>query len=251
MRFMSTRKAGISIAAALLASALVLPGLVSAQAVTSTWTATLRGANEVPPTTSTATATFTATLNETSNSLQWTLSVPAATSITAAHLHAGAAGVNGGVILGLYTPATGTTPVGTLNLSGTASVLDLSGTYANNFAGFVAALKAGTIYANVHTTANPGGEIRAQVVSTQATPTPTAAPTAAATAAPTAAATAAPTAAATTAPAATAVAPAPPKTGSAGLMDGGTGIAMAALLGALAVGAVAGGRALAGRRAGR
>ncbi len=201
----------LALAAGLLAALAIAPAAVSAQAATQ-WRAALTGANEVPAVTTTATGTFTGTLDEMAGTLAWTLVVPAATSITAAHLHTGAAGVNGGVALGLYTPAAGTATVGSLNLSGTANASNLSGTFANNFAGFAEAVKAGTIYANVHTTANAGGEIRAQV-------TP-----------------------------ATAAAPAAPKTGNAGMSGLTSTAAMAALLAVLAAGLVAGGRLAVVRR---
>jgi hypothetical protein len=55
---------------------------------------------------------------------------------------------------------------------------------ANDFAGFVAALKGGALYVNVHTSTNPNGEIRGQVTLTQETSTPTPTATETATASP-------------------------------------------------------------------
>src|SRR5690606_17825365 len=157
---------------------------------------------------STATGTFTATLDEAAGTLAWTLSVPAITNMTASHIHQGAAGANGGVVLDLVMPPSGST-LNTVDGSGTAKLSDLlKGPLAGNPAGFITALKGGTLYVNVHTQANPGGEIRGQLASTAAaTATPAAASPTAATQA-----TVAP-AAATPAPAA----PAPAKTGTAGL----------------------------------
>lgn len=66
---------------------------------------------------------------------------------TAAHLHLGAFGVNGGVALPL-APASANTLTGVGVLAPAAA----------------AALVAGGTYLNVHTAANPGGEIRGQVV---------------------------------------------------------------------------------------
>jgi CHRD domain len=178
----------VATAALVGAAALAVPMMVSAQAGTTQWRATLSGANEVPPNTSTATGTFTATLDEAAGTLTWTLSVPAITNTTAAHIHAGAAGANGGIVVNLFAAPAGS-PASTINASGTARSADTIGTLAGNFPGLVTALKAGTLYVNVHTSANPGGEIRAQILSATATPTATAT-AAPAQAAPTAAATA-------------------------------------------------------------
>ena len=154
---------------ALATAAALLPAVVLGQTTTSRHEARLSGANEVPAVTTAATGTFTATLDEAAGTLTWTLSVPTITSTTAAHLHTGAAGINGGVVLTLFAAPTGS-PASTINVSGTARAADLSGSLAGNFAGFVTALKAGTLYANVHTTANAGGEIRAQVIAAAAAP---------------------------------------------------------------------------------
>ena len=77
----------ILIAVALASMAALLPLAVSGQAAAVTYRAALVGANEVPPTASTATGTFTANLDEAAGTLTWTLSVPALTNATAAHLH--------------------------------------------------------------------------------------------------------------------------------------------------------------------
>ena len=195
----TTRRVAIGVAAAL-AIALV-PSLVTAQAANTQLRASLTGTSEVPANASTATGTFTASLDEGTGTLSWTLTVPTITAATMAHLHQGASGANGGVVLDLFIPAA---PANTISQTGSSKLADLKGPLAGNFAGFVAALKSGGIYANVHTTANPGGEIRGQVAVVTATPAPTVA---------------APTPAATAAPAAT-TAPAPGKTGTGGLARG-------------------------------
>lgn len=171
MNIPKTRWLGAGLALAV-ATAL-LPMAVLGQTATSRYEARLSGTNEVPPTTSSATGTFTATLDEAAGTLAWTLSVPAITNGTAAHIHAGAAGANGGIVLPLFAAPTGA-PAGTVNVSGTARAADLSGSLAGNFAGFVTALKAGTLYVNVHTSANPGGEIRAQITTAAPAGTPVA-----------------------------------------------------------------------------
>lgn len=183
-------------------AALAVPMVVSAQ--TTPWRATLSGTSEVPAVTSTATGTFTANLDETAGTLSWTLTVPSITNATAAHIHTGAAGTTGGIVVNLFAAPAGS-PASTINVSGTARAAEVIGTLAGNFPGLVSAIKGGTAYVNVHTSANPGGEIRGQI--SQAA-TPTATPTATATAK-----------AAATAPA-TATVIAAPKSGSGGNLDG-------------------------------
>jgi len=150
-----------------------------AQSAASEWQAELAGENEVPPVESTATGTFTATFDEEAETIEWTLSASDVTGVTAAHLHRGAAGTNGPIVLPLFA-APENAPVDSLDESGTTDVAaELIGPFEGDLAGFVAALEAGEIYVNVHTVDNPGGEIRAQVESagepapTQATPAPT------------------------------------------------------------------------------
>ncbi len=173
MTIQKKRWLGASLAIA--ATAALLPAVVLGQAAGAKFEAKLAGANEVPAVTTTATGTFSATLDEAAGTLAWTLSVPAITNATAAHIHSGAAGSNGGIVVNLFAAPTGA-PVSTINVSGTARAADLAGALAGNMAGFVTALKAGTLYVNVHTTANPGGEIRAQITAAAAAPAPVAAP---------------------------------------------------------------------------
>jgi hypothetical protein len=93
-------------------------------------------------------------------------------TVNAAHIHTGAAGSNGGVILPLTagpSPMTGTLTAANFSASGSVTT----------FAQAVAAIRAGTTYFNLHTTANPGGELRGQIGVTVSAPAPTAAPTAA------------------------------------------------------------------------
>lgn len=195
--------------AAVLAVAALLPAAASAQTLTSQWAAALTGANEVPANASAARGSFTATIDEAANTITWSLSVPSITNATAAHLHTGQAGINGPVILGLFAAPTGS-PAQAVSVSGTAKGSDLVGPLQGNFQEFIRAVKGGTIYVNVHSTALPGGEIRSQVLPASAVP-------------------------------------AAPKTGNAGLAAGATSGAAAAALAVLAVGVVLGGRALASR----
>ena len=89
------------------------------------------------------------------------------TDVLQAHLHMAPAGSNGGIVAWLYPSAPplqlipGVTE-GRLN-SGVITEANLVGPLAGNWQGFLDALEAGNIYANVHTVAHPPGEIRDQV----------------------------------------------------------------------------------------
>ena len=112
-------------------------------------TATLSAASEVPPNASTATGTLEASVNKDSNLLTWTVTYSGLTGpATGGHFHGPAmAGSNAGVVL----PFSGSL----------ASPIKGSATLT---AAQMADLMAGRWYANLHTAANPGGEIRGQVM---------------------------------------------------------------------------------------
>lgn len=85
-----------------------------------------------------------------------------------AHLHLAPAGTNGPVVVWLY-PHDGPPPSliegsfqGRL-AKDVITVDDLVGPLAGDWDGFLAALDEGSLYVNVHTVANPGGELRDQV----------------------------------------------------------------------------------------
>lgn len=137
----------------------VPPTSVPTQGASAPINLTLSGANEVPPVTSAGTATFRATAS--SNSLAYTLNASGtASNITLAHIHSGAAGANGPVVANIYLG--GGSGIASLNQSGVITQADLVGPMAGDMAAFMSALRAGTLYVNVHTVANPGGELRAQ-----------------------------------------------------------------------------------------
>lgn len=111
-----------------------------------TFLATLNGANEVPANASTATGTASLTFNTTTKILTITVTHTVATP-TASHIHKEAPGVNGGVVFGF---ASATSPINYTSLALTATQ--------------EADLMANLFYVNVHTAANPGGEIRGQLI---------------------------------------------------------------------------------------
>ena len=109
--------------------------------------AQLSGATEVPPTTSKGTGTGDVTFDTATKTLSWKLTYSGLSGpATMAHFHGPAEpGKNAGVAVPITNTASGT--------EGTATLTDAQ----------AADLMAGKYYMNVHTAANPGGEIRGQV----------------------------------------------------------------------------------------
>lgn len=142
---------------------------------TSTLTATLLPSNEVPPVSGveatgsgTATVRITGTKDSsgalTAATLDVTVSAagfPAGTSLTASHIHGGASGTNGGILVsfglgaGEVTFANGS---GSFTKQNVAITADQANSILANPAGF---------YVNIHTAANPGGVARGQLVRAQ------------------------------------------------------------------------------------
>jgi hypothetical protein len=110
--------------------------------------ATLDSKSETPPNASTATGTADINYDAASKKLTWKLTYSGLTGpATAAHFHGPAeAGKNAGVAVAI--PNATTSPS-----EGSATLTDAQ----------AADLLAGKYYVNVHTAANPGGEIRGQV----------------------------------------------------------------------------------------
>jgi hypothetical protein len=130
---------------------------------TETFTATLNGASEVPPvttTTATGTATFTATTTGNTTTIVYTVTVSGNLSgpVTAAHIHgpANATGTANPIVTLQVTSqnATGVVVSGSFTTTGNATI---------NMAQLLAHMDAGNTYVNLHTTANPNGEIRGQI----------------------------------------------------------------------------------------
>ena len=131
---------------AALASSLLLG--TTAMAETVTMKADLTGASQVPPVTTSAKGNLTSTYDTASKTLTWTGNVTGLSGdVTAAHFHGPAEpGQNAGVLI----PAPG---VKQGAFEGKATLNDDQ----------AKALMAGRTYFNIHTAANPGGEVRGQV----------------------------------------------------------------------------------------
>jgi Cu/Zn superoxide dismutase len=126
---------------------------------TSTFTTTLLPANEVPATTSSGTGTVTITVDALKN-LTYTVTFTGLTSgLTASHIHApGLAGTNAGVVLGLATTSVAGMTSGTIGPTTVSLTTALTGTIGAD--SLIKLMTNGNAYVNVHSTTNPGGEIR-------------------------------------------------------------------------------------------
>ena len=135
----------MSVSKVLMAGAFALTLSACAQPIV--FQTTLTGSQEVPRTASNGTGTMTATLYPDTRALNYKVEYAGLTGLaTAAHIHGPAApGANGPVMVPFASAAS---PIaGSVTL--TADQRD--------------ALMAGQTYVNVHTAANPGGEIRGQL----------------------------------------------------------------------------------------
>jgi hypothetical protein len=113
--------------------------------------ATMKGANEVPPADPLATGSAWMTLDSNSGKVcYWVITSGLAEPVTAAHLHQGAAGSNGPIVIPFNTPTHGFT------IGCTTAGLPLIQSIIDNPSGF---------YTNVHNAQFPGGAIRGQLVS--------------------------------------------------------------------------------------
>ena len=126
-----------------LVALLAAVGTVGAQ--TRTYTATLVPGEEVPPNASTATGQATFQLSADGQSLTYRITVNNIQNVTAAHIHIGARGENGPVVLPLFgpSPAGGGARSGVLS-EGTAQASNLSGQLAGQaLSALVAQMDAG------------------------------------------------------------------------------------------------------------
>ncbi len=143
----------------------LLVGSASAEAQTMRFTALLSGANEVPGIASGSGGTATVTLNTATRAVTYKIDVfnmPSGT--TQAHFHVGGPGVAGPVVVNFVVQPNISND---FSISGTATSADLVPRQAQGIGSwddFIQALVLGQVYANVHSTVNPGGEVRGQVL---------------------------------------------------------------------------------------
>ncbi len=123
---------------------------------TSNFVAVINGNQENPPTGSPVTASGVFTYTSASGNIQYAITFAQPITLTMAHFHRGVAGVNGPVVVAIPTGdgtfVAGETLAGNVTIPAPDRPL----------------LLQGGLYVNFHTAAFPGGEIRGQVVPSQA-----------------------------------------------------------------------------------
>jgi CHRD domain-containing protein len=161
-------------------SIVLLAASVPAQAQGGTAITRLRSFEEVPAASTPGGGFFTGTINEDGTEIEYELNYfNIEGNVTQAHLHFGQRSVNGGIVVFLCSNL-GNGPAGTQacptksgTITGTitaANVLAASNPpggqsfFAGEFAALLRGIRAGVVYANVHTDQLPGGSIRGQLL---------------------------------------------------------------------------------------
>src|SRR5262245_28999720 len=163
---MKNKNVGFWIILALTANVLVAP---AAHSQTERFSATLVGANEVPPINTEGRADFNMTIQP--SGITFSINFSGLSSpLAVAHTHFGVPKVNGGVMIFLCggggQPACPATTSGTITGTITAANVvgpTTQGVAAGDLNTALELLRDGFSYANMHTTNFPSGEIRGQV----------------------------------------------------------------------------------------
>ncbi len=128
------------------------------------FTASLSGSQEVPPNTSTAKGW--AWFKPMGDNVWYKVNVTGIDKVTMAHIHGAKAGENGDPIAMLQISGTTNDTLAQGNITSS----DLMGSLAGkSISDLVSKMQSGETYVNVHTDANPNGEIRGQISIANAT----------------------------------------------------------------------------------
>ena len=139
----------------------------AAQAQTVNFTAHLSGANETPApgVTTGAFGTATVTWDVGTQTLTWIIDVwnmPSGTNN--AHFHVGGPGVAGPTVVNIAFPASISNDFRLTGSATATNLLQRADQGIRSWEDFGQSLIGGQIYINVHSTVNPGGEVRGQVI---------------------------------------------------------------------------------------
>ncbi len=140
--------------------------------------AQLVGYNETPSVSTPAKGRFRAVIDEEAGTITYTLSYDGIGDVLQSHLHLGQHHTAGGIVVFLCTNLANV-PAGTVvqpcpkaqpaEISGIIRAGDVTGNLTTQqiapgeFAELLAAIRAGAVYVNIHSTPSPAGEIRGQI----------------------------------------------------------------------------------------
>jgi len=137
---------------------------ISVYAQEQKFTASLSGSQEVPPNTSTAKGW--AWFKPMGDTVGYKVNATGINKVSMAHIHNAKSGENGDPIAMLQITTSG----GPTLAQGNITASDLMGSLAGkSISDLVAKMQSGETYVNVHTDANPNGEIRGQIGMANAT----------------------------------------------------------------------------------
>lgn len=187
---MSVRKGTLPLVAVLVGALALLLGDGAAVGATAAaagdnYTAQLVGATEVPPRTTPGSGEVAIQSSPDGQSLTYTVTVRDITNVTMGHIHVGAVGTNGDIVLPLVpTAPPGSGPRSGVIGQGTLTAAQLIGPLQGKPLGdLIAQMDAGNAYVNIHTATGaspatlaagdiPPGEIRGQLVLAMVPSTP-------------------------------------------------------------------------------
>ena len=132
----------------------------------------LSGSQEIPEVTTTTSGTATLTFATDLSGMHFAVTVLDGIKLVQGHLHCAKAGVNGPIFAFLFGPVAGGidvdggTATGTLTNDEILTPVACGGPGLDiiNIASLASAMKEGRVYVNVHSIANPSGEIRGQIL---------------------------------------------------------------------------------------
>ena len=158
----------IAILAAIISIAAISVSFNSIQAQEGeTFSASLFGNDEVPPTQSTATGLAKFQTDQNGTRVSYWLNITGLNEITGAHIHNGSAGQNGDILVTLSGPESAQNAENAvISLKGNITNDKLQGPLAGKeLSELVGLMSDGTVYVNVHTGEFKDGAIRGQITS--------------------------------------------------------------------------------------
>jgi hypothetical protein len=164
-------KRGLALAALSVLAAGLFAGTAEAAGGPENFRAHLTGAGEVPPVDTAAQGQAIFQLSPDDTALSYRLIVTNIENAVQAHIHCGAADVNGPVVAFLFGPVpegmdnNGVLATGTITNANVIPVPDSAACPGGvaNFDEMIAKIRSGDAYVNAHTVQNPGGEIRGEL----------------------------------------------------------------------------------------